>query len=74
MSLMHSFSHKLTGRCEFLRAVQSPRWQQIVQSVFLLVQPAKPREEGEAFVQADLEHVSQDSEVNFTTVGQGDNR
>ena len=40
----------------------------------LLVQPAKPREEGEVFVQADLEHVSQDKEANFTTVGHGDNR
>ncbi len=54
--------------------MQSPSWSQVVQSVCLLLQPAKPREEGEDFVQADLEHVSQAEEAHFTTVGQGDNR
>ena len=54
--------------------MQSASWSQVVQSVRLLLQPAKPREEGEDFVPADLEHVSRDEEAHFTTVGHGDNR
>ena len=73
---MQFISHNLTGpvQAQPPPLVQFSSRSQGVQLLCLLLQPAKPREEGEDFVPADLEHVAQDKEAHFTTVGHGDNR